>query len=93
MSQEGSLRHQTAVSRLAAFQFTAQRSNSAVLRLVKERPMFVVLYTGALVVGWFSIVNIGSETWMWIVYVVVAFVMAFLLYTWPDVNMRTMGAA
>lgn len=55
--------------------------------------MFVVLYTGALVVGWFSIVNIGSETWMWIVYVVVAFVMAFLLYTWPDVNMRTMGAA
>ena len=53
----------------------------------------VLVGIGALVVGWFSIANIGSQTWMWITYVVVACVMAFLLYTWPDVNMRTIGAA
>lgn len=93
MSDAGGLIHQSAVSRLASFQLQARRSNSTLLRIVRERPTFVVLYIGALVVGWFSIVNIGSQTWMWITYVVVACVMAFLLYTWPDVNMRTIGAA
>ena len=62
------------------------KSNNTFVRLVRQHPLSVVGYLTALVVAWFSILNIGSKPWMWIVYVIVAFTMAFLMYTWPRVD-------
>jgi hypothetical protein len=81
------------ITRLMQLGRVTSQSNNTFVRLVRQHPQAVVGYLTALVVAWVSILNIGSKPWMWIVYVIVAFTMAFLMYTWPrvDDNGTTMG--